>query len=458
MAPHLSGTMSAPSVPRRSQTARTSPFGSHVLRSTATNVVLLFFGVATGLLAARLLGPRGRGQLAAIMNWQILAGLIAALGLPDAIVYFTARSPGDAARHLGTAVSVAVGLAIPVTAVVWLALPWLLSAQPDAVVHAARLYALSIPIEALWALPDRTLRGQRDFVRWNAVRLVPPSLYLGTLAAAAATGRHSASWVALTYLACRSAALPAVLAWVRRRASGPLRGDRSLARPMIRYGIPSMFSVLPTSLNYNLDQLVMAAFLPDRTLGLYVIGVTWSNMTNPLALAFSSALFPRIAGDRDQRSQVRSYAQGARIGLLSSTALSALFLPLTPFVLPLFFGASFSPAVPAAMVLVGSAVFTGWNFVLEEGLRGLGRPSSVLWSEATGLVATIVALAVLLGPFELMGAAIASVAGYAAVTTSLLVRARRSTGLRLSEMMVPTRDDLALVTREVRARLPVGRS
>lgn len=450
--------MSRPALPPRPPAARTSPFSSHVLRSTATNIILLSFGVATGLLAARLLGPRGRGQLAAIMNWQILAGGIAALGLPDAIVYFTARSPGDAARHLGTAVMLALGLAIPITAVVWVALPLLLSAQPATVVHAARLYALSIPIEALWALPDRTLRGQRDFVRWNALRVVPPTLYLAALAVAAATGRHNATSVALAYLVCRTAMLPAVLAWVQHRARGHLRGDRRMARPMIRYGIPSMLSVLPSSLNFNLDQLIMAGFLPARTLGFYVIGVTWSNMTNPLALAFSSVLFPRIAADQDERSQIRSYAQGARIGLLSSVVLSAVFLPLTPFVLPLFFGSSFAPAVPAAMVLVGSSVFTGWNFVLEEGLRGLGRPSTVLWSEAAGLIATVVALAALLGPFDLMGAAIASVAGYATVTGNLLIRGRRATGLRVADMTLPKRDDLRLVAIELRGRLTLHRS
>ena len=443
------------SAPARS--ASPTPFSSHVLRSTAANIVLLVLGAATGLLAARLLGPRGRGQLAAIMNWQILAGGIAALGLPDAIVYFTARTPRRAGRFLGTGVMVALALSVPVTGLLWITLPHLLAAQPDPVVHAARLYALSVPIEALWSLPDRTLRGQRDFGRWNALRLVPPSLYLLSLLTAAATGRDQATWVALAYLVARSVSLPVVLAWVRRRAAGPLHGGVGLARRMVRYGIPSMLSVLPTSLNFNLDQLIMAGFLPARILGLYVVGVTWSNLTNPLALAFSSVLFPRIAGDPDERSRVAHYAQGARIGLLTSAMLSAAFVPLTPFVLPFFFGSSFSPAVPAAMVLVGSAVFTGWNFVLEEGLRGLGRPSAVLWSEAAGLVATVVALALLLERWELMGAAVASVIGYLTVTVSLLLHARRVTGLPVADMAVPTGADIGLLADQVRSRLRIGR-
>ena len=46
----------------------------------------------TGALAARLLGPDGRGQLAAIQMWPNFLAAIANLGLPEALVYFSARS------------------------------------------------------------------------------------------------------------------------------------------------------------------------------------------------------------------------------------------------------------------------------------------------------------------------------------------------------------------------------
>ena len=41
---------------------RVSPFGSHVLLTMGTNIVLAGIGVITGPLVARLLGPNGRGS------------------------------------------------------------------------------------------------------------------------------------------------------------------------------------------------------------------------------------------------------------------------------------------------------------------------------------------------------------------------------------------------------------
>ena len=58
---------------------RASPFGSHLLLTAATNVILALLGLLTGILAARLLGPQGRGELAAIQAWPSFIATVAIL-------------------------------------------------------------------------------------------------------------------------------------------------------------------------------------------------------------------------------------------------------------------------------------------------------------------------------------------------------------------------------------------
>ena len=77
------------------------------------------------------------------------------------------------------------------------------------------------------------------------------------------------------------------------------------------------------------------------------------------------------------------------------------------------------------------------NQMFEEGLRGLGAPKAVMWSELGGLVVTLVLLAALLKPIGIMGAAIASLFGYAAVTIQLLFWTRELTGSSFSELLLP---------------------
>ena len=52
------------------------------------NIALYVLAAATGPLAARLLGPDGRGALAAIQLWPGAIATVAMLGLPDSIAYF----------------------------------------------------------------------------------------------------------------------------------------------------------------------------------------------------------------------------------------------------------------------------------------------------------------------------------------------------------------------------------
>ncbi|HKM55935.1 MAG TPA: hypothetical protein VJY33_21190, partial [Isosphaeraceae bacterium] len=87
----------------------------------AINVVMAIIGLASGLLAAKLLGPQGRGELAAIQSWPMLFAALALLGMPEAVVYYSSRYPGRAADYLGTARVIAL-----IAGVVFLATGWLL--------------------------------------------------------------------------------------------------------------------------------------------------------------------------------------------------------------------------------------------------------------------------------------------------------------------------------------------
>src|SRR5438094_10619069 len=57
-----------------------------------TSVLLLVINLGTGIVTARVLGPHGRGELAAITVWPQAITYIATLGIPGAVVYFLRTS------------------------------------------------------------------------------------------------------------------------------------------------------------------------------------------------------------------------------------------------------------------------------------------------------------------------------------------------------------------------------
>lgn len=431
---------SAPLSRHESRLLRRRVFQSPILLTIAANVAMAGQGLATGILAARLLGPEGRGELGAIQLWPSLLATLAMLGLPEALVYYSARDPQRAGRYMGSAMFLALASSIPLMLLGYWLMPYLLSAQTDSVIAASKLYLWLVPLYALVGMPYHPLRGLQDMSWWNGLRILPGLGWLFLLIWAVLRGQNSPQYLSSSYLMILGLLLLPVLWVVTWRVPGPYWPTREYYGPMLRYGLPSATATLPQMLNFRLDQMLIAAFLPVHSLGLYVVAVAWSSAARPVLSAIGSVLFPRVASETTPHQQARVFSQGVRLGALISAAIAGPLLFVTPWVLPWVFGKSFQPAVPAAVVLIVAASVSGLNLILQEGIRGLGNPKVVMWSEFAGLATTFVALWFLLKPFQIMGAAIASLLGYSAVTIYLLANVQQVSGLRVQAMIPSFRD------------------
>src|SRR2546428_696689 len=142
-------------------------FGANAILTSVTNVIIAFVGIGTGVTTARLLGPHGRGELAAIQNWPVLIGYLAMLGSGDALIYYSAREPQRAGSYLGSAGVITLLASVPLMLAAYPLMPFLLAAQSASVVQAACGYLLMVPLIGLASLPLNSLRGRNDFLVWN---------------------------------------------------------------------------------------------------------------------------------------------------------------------------------------------------------------------------------------------------------------------------------------------------
>jgi len=431
-------------------------FRSDIAHSFGTNVVIALINLATGIMVARLLRPPGRGELAAIFNWPTVFSVLAVLGMSESLVYYCARERDRSGRYLGTSLVIALGASVAFVAIGWVLMPVLLLAQRPETVTTARLYLLMVPIGAVLGLLARPLRGIGDIRGWNYLSVTHYVVWLIVLVAAALRGHATARSLALGFVIARLLLIPFTYVVVRHRMGRPVKMDRSLSRPLLRYGLPNVLAVLPNIFNLRLDQLLMAVFLPARDLGLYVVAVSWSQVTSPVLVAFTTVLFPRIA-EADEEKRRTLAARGMRIGTLVSVILMLIALPLTELVIPLIFGADYQDAVPAGVILVVAFAASSTNSVQQEALRGLGRPSAVLYSQLAGLVATVIGLALFLRPLGIDGAAISSLMGYSTIVVVLVVVGAKATELPWPEVVLPRRGDVRFLMDQIpdpiRARL-----
>jgi len=406
----------------------------------AVNLLLAVVAFASGGLVARLLGPEGRGELAAIQIWPSFLASLSLLGLSQSVVYFTARRPDEAGRYLTSATLLTLLSSFLFMAMGYLLMPFVLAAQSPQTVEAARWYLLIIPLFSLTGMPQNSLRGQSDFTVWNLMRLVVPLGWVVLLLVASHRGQNDPAWLAFGYLVLSALFIIPAVGIVLSRTRGPFLPDKRQWRPMLGYGLPLALVSIPLLLNMRLDQMLMTALVMPRLLGLYAVAVAWGGAVSPLLSAVGIVLFPRVASQPSVAGSMSTLAKGFSLTMALGIVIGGLVLILTPIAVPLIFGVEFKAAVPPAMLLVLGGVVSSIKGTLGEGVRGLGESKVILLGEGLGLAVTAAGLILLLRPAEMIGAATASVLGYCVTTWVLIAQIRRRTGYTLKFLLWPWED------------------
>jgi antigen flippase len=419
-----------------------TPFGADTALTLGANLVLGVEGAVSGIMAARLLGPKGRGEFAAIQSFAGFVATIAMLGMIEAVVYYCARNSQRAGSYISSCMTIALLASVPILAGAYFLMPRALAAQSPEVIRAARWYLLMAPVYALVAVPAHSLRGCGDFVAWNGIRLVPNFLWILVLAVASCAAFRKTPALAEAYVAAQATVGLPVFWIVAKRMQGPFRPSTKEWGGIISYGFPCTLTSLPHMLNLRLDQIAMAVALQPRQLGTYAVAVAWSGITAPILTALGATLLPSVASHRDSAAGADQFSRGVRIACLLSLGSCIALTALTPFGLTVFFGEGYRASIPAALVLVPAGSILALNTVLQEGLRGLGYPYPVLLAELAGLVATAAGLALTLGPLGIMGGALSSLGGYATVCAALLISSQWLIGVSPVRLLWPRNDEL----------------
>ncbi len=416
------------------------------LRGTVfTNFASLGLNSLTSVVAARLLGPEGRGELAAIQNLAIFAISFGTLGIPTATAYYAGKFPERANTISLTSQVFLLLLSVPVYVCIWFLAPQLLRSQSEYVIRSARIFLILIFIQFAGCLPYSVLRGLGKLTTWNIVRVQFSVLWLSVFVIGYISGRISALFVAYGYLV---AMLFHNITWMLAMAftvKGPYQLDLKLLPGILRYGLPSMLTGVPRELNLRIDQLLMATFLPSETLGLYVVAVAWSGLLSPVMGSFAQIAFPHLAALREGQDQ-KDFLQCT---LRKSVLIGVLFgIPLTVasvMVIPAVYGVVFRASVPAAMVLVCASFVSNLNNILGESFRGLGMPKWPMLAETVGLVSTIGSLLLLLPRYGLLGAAIASLISYSIVFAIFVVLLRCKVALSFVSTFIPGEQEMRML-------------
>ncbi len=394
--------------------------GRDFILTAGANFAIAVSGAVGGILAARLLGPEGRGELAAAVVWAAILGVVVSFGLPQALTYYTAREPAASGSIFYAALGMLIGQSVLVVLGGWtLVTLTLTTAQPMAVA-SVRLYLLTIPASTLITYLSTISQGLRRFRLFNGLRIAASVTYIGGLIIAGIADWRDAYQIipVLVLLQWLVAAMGLAVFVKRVRPLG--RFELWRARQLLKYGLKSYWGSLSWMANARLDQFIMSAFVSLSDLGEYAVAVSYATVLFPLSGAFAMVLFQRVAASEHIQAMSK-IKRALRLNLFVSTGGAVVLGLAVPVLLPWLFGAEYKPAVYPALILLAGTVLLGMNYVLSDGLRGLGAPLITSVAEMGGFIITIGGLLILLPRLGIYGAALVSVASYGAVSAILVV-------------------------------------
>jgi O-antigen/teichoic acid export membrane protein len=386
---------------------------------------------ATGILAARILLPEGRGELTILLLWPMLVADLGSLSLNTSTSFHMARKD-HGAKEIFAGTGLLLTLLWPVLVGIFLLLaPYIYADQRSEVLKVAVISAALIPVYMYALCMMAMFQGDQKYGIYNVLRALVHLGYLGIAIVLLLLSGPSLTAFIYAYLAAHLVIL-AIAAWyVRKSGWASLSTSLAAIKSLAGYGLRAHVAVVLQIANRRLDQLILSVALAATDLGLYVVAMT---VEGPLFLAVTTMellLFPKIAQQSQEGGRQAVLGRYFRAALLIVIPATIVFIALAPWLIGTVFGDTYLPAVDAARILALSGIAYTLKVMLTTYMRASNRMRIVAQSEGVGIVVTIIALAVLLPLFGLIGAAIAQVIAFTIPALFMAYLINRETGLSI---------------------------
>ncbi|MEA2220466.1 MAG: hypothetical protein QOJ35_3092 [Solirubrobacteraceae bacterium] len=421
--------------------ARSAAGSGAVTIAASSGALVMTLG--TGVLLARALGPAGRGEVAAILTAPQMVGWIFLLGSSQTISYFRAREPQHAGALLGTWLVLTVPLGAAAIALGELLLPAIMAAQTGEALALAQLFMLTAGLVLLTESVLGFLLGAEHFLVFNALKVLSPALVAACYVGAWLAGGLSVAWAVWSFAAVNVAVVAGAIAFLVVR-HGIARPRLALARRTLWYGARAHSTNVSFLLNARLDLLILPAFVPAATVGLYSVATNVSWIVFALAGSVAAVVLP-VAARQGAGEGPATVLRSVRATLVLAIGLAIGLGVVAGPLVALVFGARFAGSVDALRILLPGSVLYAGALVLVSGLYAADRPFTAACAQASGLLVTVAGLLIFLRSGGIGAAAWVSTAAYATVFAAALVAYRRTTGLgwralaMLSRRRVPAR-------------------
>jgi O-antigen/teichoic acid export membrane protein len=408
--------------------------------STASRVGGVALGYVAHLLLSRMLGLHSYGEYVVALGWALVLTLPARAGFDNSALRFSTIyiEEGRSAELRGFVqlAGAVIGLSSILAAIVMV----VLASRFDRGISVTALIwgAVTILPLALLGVGSAILRTtKRIFASQFYDQLLRPGLLILLICAVGAGGRAMHATTALMLTAAAAVlALAALLGHLLRVLAPSLKSaaDYSHWREWFFLSLPLLVTGVMQEMLNQLEIILLGSLASARDAGLFAAAWRLAGLA-PFALAalgtVSGPLVASAYHRRDRAELHRIASLSARIGLAFAAVASGLLLLAGRPLLALF-GPEFPRAYPALAILLVGGMVNAFTGIVGYLLILTGRQTQALLIFAGGLIVSIALNLLLIPPFGMVGAAIASATALSCWNLAMLAYVRRAIGIDTS--------------------------
>jgi O-antigen/teichoic acid export membrane protein len=372
----------------------------------STSVAIQACGAGTGILAARLLGPVARGELATVILWPTILSNLGLMGCSWVVAQEVARDPRKESDWISVGTKVGFFMACMGFAAGFFLLPLLLPADRIYLLPLARLCLLLLPIDIMNQILLSAEHGRMRWGRYNFLRLSYFVFYLSLVCVLGFTHRSRVSWFVAAFLASQLLSL-ALRVWVQRKSLASGKSTLQDCSYLMRESMPFFGATISNLISLQLDTILVVGLFNAEAAGIYAVASAFANGQSSLGEALGITSFAVLSNEANPYERKKIITETFRQSTLISCGAGIVLACLIPIVVVPLFGMAFSKAVRPAILLALAGSVLGSTNILNQGLRGAGRPLAGLVSQSIGAAVLAVSVLFFLRGFGLIGMAFA---------------------------------------------------
>ncbi len=353
-------------------------------QTLAASAAIRCFGVGSGVLAARLLGPTGRGELAVIIFLPMLLIPILELELPLSLAYEASQTDEALERITATGFWLSLllgGLQMLVMAAL---LPVFLPADKLYLLPTARLFMVYLPSVYVTFSLTGIDQGRGRFGRFSFFQALPGAVYVAAILLTWTAGGLTPRIFAFGVLA-GALVTSAVRVAMDRRAILQVKPDWTIAKRLLSRGFQFYLPAIGGYLLSRADMFLVVRLAPTEAIGLYAVAQAIAVGQIGAVTPFMQVIFAAVAGETENEQALQTMARHFRLAQLAVIGAGLAAAMLTPWAIRGLFGAKFSGAIVATYLLIGAMMFWGLAQVLDHGLRAASHTRPGIFSNLLGL-------------------------------------------------------------------------